>query len=71
MVISPRLGVDRGQVERIQQVTMEDLHEILGEWSLEPQAVGRLRPAPNLKRRLVAAFGQPPQSLWFRPSRLA
>lgn len=33
------------EVERIQQVTMEDLHEILDEWSLEPQAVGRLRPA--------------------------
>ena len=29
---------------------------------LEPQAVGRLRPALNLKRRLVAAFGRPPQS---------
>ena len=33
------------EVERIQQVTMGDLHEILDEWSLEPQAVGRLRPA--------------------------
>lgn len=33
------------EVNHIQQVTMADLHGILEHWSLEPRAVGRLRPS--------------------------